>query len=80
MFLLLGKLLHHGSDGIQLITRSVAPNLCVPMPPKTELLGVCPECEAKIRSSQILIEYEQADGSTGRFADCFACDEVVKPE
>jgi formate dehydrogenase maturation protein FdhE len=47
---------------------------------KTDTVGVCPECGAEIRPFQILVEYEQDDGTTGRFADCHACDEVVRPE
>jgi hypothetical protein len=50
------------------------------MPTETEPLGVCPECGADIDHVQILIEYEQEDGETGRFAECFACNEVVRPE
>jgi len=50
------------------------------MPTETEPLGVCPECEADIDPLQILIEYEQEDGETGRFVECFGCDEVVRPE
>jgi hypothetical protein len=49
------------------------------MPPEPEPLGVCPECEAEIEPYQLLIEYEQKDGETGRFVECFACDEVVSP-
>jgi len=46
----------------------------------TELLGVCPECEAKIQSHQTLIEYETTEGDTGRYVDCYSCGEVVRPE
>lgn len=49
------------------------------MPMNTESLGVCPECETEIRSAQVLIEYEQADGETSRFAECVACGTVVTP-
>lgn len=50
------------------------------MPTETEPLGVCPECEAEIDPVQMLIEYEQEGGETGIFAECYACDKVVRPE
>lgn len=62
------------------VTRSVVPFPCLTMPPATDPLGVCPECGADIALGQILIEYEQEDGKIGRFAECFACDKVVRPE
>ncbi|WP_449272189.1 DUF7837 family putative zinc-binding protein [Halorubrum halodurans] len=42
-------------------------------------LGQCPNCESEISQAWKLIEYEEADGSTGVFAECPSCDEVVKP-
>jgi hypothetical protein len=50
------------------------------MPPEAEPLGVCPECGADITPGQVLIKYKQDDGETGRFAECFSCDEVVRPK
>lgn len=44
------------------------------------LLGHCPTCECEISKPWKLIEYEQADGNTGVFAECPSCNEVVKPQ
>jgi uncharacterized C2H2 Zn-finger protein len=44
------------------------------------LLGACPRCEHSIAPSSLLIEYETADGSTKKFADCPVCDTVVRPQ
>ncbi|WP_449271783.1 DUF7837 family putative zinc-binding protein [Haloferax litoreum] len=43
-------------------------------------LGRCPDCGEEIDASQSIIEFEDADGSTGVFAECYSCDEVVRPE
>ncbi len=43
-------------------------------------LGRCPDCGEEIASHQSLIEFEEADGTTGVFAECYSCDEVVRPE
>jgi hypothetical protein len=43
-------------------------------------LGHCPSCEREISAAWKLIEYEQADGNTGIFAECPSCEKVVKPE
>lgn len=43
-------------------------------------LGVCPDCGTEIQPYQVLVEYETEDGETDRFAECFSCDEVVRPE
>ncbi|GAA0541531.1 hypothetical protein GCM10008994_15770 [Halorubrum ejinorense] len=43
-------------------------------------LGHCPSCEQEISAAWKLIEYEQADGNTGIFAECPSCEKVVKPE
>lgn len=42
--------------------------------------GHCPECSEPIPPAMTLIEYRKADGSVGSFAECPACEEVVKPE
>jgi formate dehydrogenase maturation protein FdhE len=47
---------------------------------ESDSLGVCPECGAEIRASQILVEYTTEDGATERFADCYSCETVVHPE
>lgn len=44
------------------------------------LLGHCPTCEREIAQAWKLIEYEQADGSLGVFAECPSCEKVVKPQ
>ena len=54
-----------------------------PLPPMTDTpapLGHCPSCEREISAAWKLIEYEQADGNTGIFAECPPCEKVVKPE
>ncbi|WP_443984493.1 DUF7837 family putative zinc-binding protein [Halorubrum sp. ASP1] len=43
-------------------------------------LGHCPSCEREISAAWKLIEYDQADGDTGIFAECPSCEKVVKPE
>ena len=50
------------------------------MSDKTEPLGICPKCGAEIEPFQLLVEYEKDDGTTGRFAECESCGEVVRPE
>jgi len=50
------------------------------MSSKSDPLGACPECEAEIHPHQTLVEYETDEGEIDRFVDCYACDEVVKPE
>jgi predicted RNA-binding Zn-ribbon protein involved in translation (DUF1610 family) len=44
------------------------------------ILGRCPECGEEIPSGYALIEYEKDDGTTGIWAECPACGEVVRPE
>ena len=44
----------------------------------TNALGRCPECDAEIPASRILIEYETAEG-TEAFAECPGCLDVVHP-
>ena len=46
----------------------------------TSMLGRCPECGEEISTEWLLIEYEKADGSTGIWAECPSCEEVVSPE
>ena len=43
-----------------------------------ETLGDCPDCEAAIPTSKLLIEYESSDGPD-RFAECPECGGVVSP-
>jgi RNA polymerase-binding transcription factor DksA len=45
----------------------------------TNSLGICPECGAEIQAFQLLIEYEQENGTRGRFAECLSCDAVIRP-
>ncbi|QCQ77385.1 hypothetical protein E6P09_18880 (plasmid) [Haloferax mediterranei ATCC 33500] len=51
-----------------------------PMTSDSTILGRCPDCGAEIEPYQSLIEFEEADGTTGVFAECYSCDEVVRPE
>ncbi|WP_449271714.1 DUF7837 family putative zinc-binding protein [Halogranum amylolyticum] len=50
------------------------------MSSKQSSLGSCPDCKCSLPSSSLLIEYEKADGSIGKFADCSHCDKVVRPQ
>ncbi|MBX0288487.1 hypothetical protein EGH22_19330 [Halomicroarcula sp. F28] len=43
-------------------------------------LGDCPLCGAAITESWLLIEYETTEGTTGRWAECPNCSDVVDPE
>jgi len=49
------------------------------MSPQHSPIGTCPQCGAAIRSGQILIEYDAAQGP-GLWAECPECFEVVDPE
>lgn len=49
------------------------------MPAEHSTLGVCPVCERAIPPTQLLIEYETADG-TRIYAECPECRDVVHPE
>jgi predicted RNA-binding Zn-ribbon protein involved in translation (DUF1610 family) len=50
------------------------------MTQNTSVLGRCPECGADISRAWLLIEYEKTDGTTGIWAECPTCGEVVSPE
>jgi Pyruvate/2-oxoacid:ferredoxin oxidoreductase delta subunit len=41
-------------------------------------LGSCPQCDAVIPATRLLIEYETAQG-TAAYAECPGCDLVVHP-
>lgn len=41
--------------------------------------GDCPECEAPIPSTDVLVEYETDDRRRRMFAECPSCGEVVHP-
>lgn len=42
-------------------------------------LGRCPECDTQISSAWILVEYTKDDGTTGIWAECPDCGDVVSP-
>jgi hypothetical protein len=42
-------------------------------------LGVCPFCESVIPAGAALVEYNVED-ETRVFAECYECDEPVKPQ
>lgn len=44
----------------------------------TDALGSCPNCDAAIPTTRVLIEYETTDGAA-MFADCPDCRKVVHP-
>jgi hypothetical protein len=50
------------------------------MTPDESSLGRCPECGEKIPSEWSLIDYEKEDGTSGVWAECPACDDVVEPD
>jgi len=41
--------------------------------------GRCPGCGEGISAACILVEYEKNDGTTGIWAECPTCDDVVSP-
>jgi len=54
-----------------------------PFPPlmtdDTPTHGRCPGCGEGISAAYILVEYEKNDGTTGIWAECPTCDDVVSP-
>lgn len=42
--------------------------------------GVCPRCDRELAAGSVLITYEKSDGTTGLFAECPVCADVVRPE
>lgn len=44
----------------------------------TPLAGTCPLCNARIATSDVLIEYVR-DGNTALYAECPQCEGVVDP-
>ncbi len=44
------------------------------------ILGRCPECGTDVSRARILVEYEKDNGTTGRWAECPGCEDVVSPE
>ena len=57
------------------VTRSVHP-LCM----TRDDCGECPLCGTSITEPWVLIEYENTDGTTGKWAECPDCAEIVEPE
>jgi endogenous inhibitor of DNA gyrase (YacG/DUF329 family) len=43
-------------------------------------LGRCPKCGKELSSAYVLVEYKKDDGTTGIWAECPICDEVVNPQ
>jgi NAD-dependent SIR2 family protein deacetylase len=43
------------------------------------VLGDCPNCGESVTEPWLLIEYEREDGDPGRYAECPACGDVVRP-
>jgi len=44
------------------------------------ILGTCPQCGREIPRAYLLIEYDAEDGTTGCWAECPECDEVINPD
>jgi len=54
-----------------------------PFPPlmtDNPTLGSCPKCNESLSTGYLLVEYEKDDGTTGIWAECPDCDEVVSPQ
>jgi len=47
---------------------------------KTPDYGRGPECDTDISAAHILVESETDNGTTGIWAECPGCDDVVSPE
>lgn len=45
---------------------------------KPPRLGICPFCSAEVATTDVLIEYESADGPAV-YAECPECRDVVNP-
>jgi len=43
-------------------------------------LGRCPDCGERISRAWLLVEYEKDNGTTGIWAECPSCEDVVSPE
>jgi len=50
------------------------------MSKKHNELGCCSFCGTTITASQAIITYDTDDGTTGIWAECPKCDEIVDPE
>ncbi|WP_191906253.1 MULTISPECIES: hypothetical protein [unclassified Haloarcula] len=50
------------------------------MPDDTQSLGRCPNCDERITTPWLLVEYEKDDGTEGIWAECPTCEDVVAPE
>lgn len=46
---------------------------------RRDTLGLCPECDATLPRSRLLVEYER-EGRPATFAECPDCASVVSPE
>lgn len=46
----------------------------------TPVFGHYPICNAEISRAYVLVNYQKADETTGAWAECPACDDVVSPE
>lgn len=44
------------------------------------MLGLCPNCSESIADRDVIIEYERDDGTTGVYAECPDCREIIAPE
>ena len=58
------------------VTRS----LPLSMTENTRILGRCPDCDDRIPTARLLIEYERGNETKGVWAECPGCETVVSPE
>lgn len=42
-------------------------------------LGTCPDCDAVVRRTDVLIDYTDGDGHRAVWAECPECREVIDP-
>ncbi|MFC7165978.1 hypothetical protein [Halospeciosus flavus] len=47
--------------------------------PDSPILGTCPNCGHELPERATILEWDEEDGP-GIFADCWGCDEVVRPQ
>jgi hypothetical protein len=59
---------------------TVTRSLPLSMTTDESTIGRCPDCSERIPSTWLLIEFEKDDGTTGCWAECPACSDVVRPK
>ncbi|TQR21913.1 hypothetical protein C9J85_18855 [Haloferax sp. wsp5] len=57
-------------------TLSHAPSIPFPCLMTRQSLGRCPNCDERITTPWLLVEYEKDDGTEGIWAECPMCEDV----